>query len=175
MRLWTLQAPEVVAAVRASGGYRARWDLVTPNWHTAFRAMTVEMTRRGMDCAAAPPVWCWPGRALRAATVRTTANLLLGDHEWAHGRWLLKLAVPEQFTLVTSYGAWNDYLAHTMGFADGPDRMDWTGRPTWARDQLQVTIPELRREWIIRATPYPPDPETAARIAAAPELRVHES
>ncbi|WP_238815409.1 DUF3841 domain-containing protein [Nocardia brasiliensis] len=173
MRLWTLQAPEVVAAVRTSGRYRASWARVTPNWRTAFEAMTAEMARRGMDCADAPPVWCWPGRALRAAQVRTTANLLLGDHEWAHGRWLLKLDVPERCTLVTSYGAWNDYLAHTMGFADAPDQMDWSGTPTWKRDSRQVTIPELRREWLTRAVPYPPDQETAARIAADPDLRTH--
>lgn len=171
MRLWTLQAPEVVTAVRGSGGYRASWDLVSPNLRPAFRAMAAEMARRGIDCGDAPPVWCWPDRALRGATIRRTANALLSDHDWAHGRWLLKLDVPEGVTLATSYSAWNDYLAYTAGFLDGPDPMDWTGRLTTEWDQLQVTIPELRPEWIVRARPYRPDAATAARIAADPLLR----
>ncbi|WP_378731611.1 hypothetical protein [Nocardia brasiliensis] len=171
MRLWTLQAPEVVASVRSSGSYRARWDLISPNWHPAFRTMAEEMTRRGIDCGDAPPVWCWPGRGLRGSTVRRVANALLGDHEWAHGRWLLKLDVPDAVTFATSYAVWNDYLGYTGGFLDGPEQMDWSGQLTSEWDELQVTVPELRREWIIRAKPYQPDAETAARIAADPALR----
>ncbi|MEV6559109.1 hypothetical protein AB0M22_25570 [Nocardia sp. NPDC051756] len=171
MRLWTLQAPEVVAAVRASGRYRADWDLVSSNFRPTFRAMTDEMARRGIDCGDAPPVWCWPGRGLRRTPVRRTANALLGEHEWAHGRWLLKLRVPEAVTLSTSYSAWNDHLAYTLGDPYGTAEMDWSGRLHTDWDERQVTIPELRAEWIVRARPYPPDAETAARIAADPLLR----
>ncbi|WP_240772275.1 hypothetical protein [Nocardia sp. CS682] len=171
MRLWTLQAPEVVAAVRANGSYRASWELISPNLRPGFEIIAAEMARRGIDCEDAPPVWCWPGRGLRRSAIRRTANSLLGDHEWAHGRWLLKLDVPDELTLATSYAVWNDYLGYTCGFLDGPEQMDWTGRLTSKWDELQVTIPELRREWIVRARPYPPDAEIAARIAADPLLR----
>nr|WP_223885843.1 DUF3841 domain-containing protein [Nocardia colli] len=174
VRLWTLQAPEAVAAVRACGRYRADWDLVSANFRPAYRAMVDEMARRGIDCGDAPPVWCWPGRGLRGTAVRRTANSLLGDHEWAHGRWLLKLRVPEEFTLATSYSLWNDHLAHTFGDPDGLAEMDWTGRLHTDLDEHQVTIPELRSEWIVRARPYLPDAETAARIAADPLLRAPE-
>ncbi|MFI6998562.1 hypothetical protein [Nocardia sp. NPDC050175] len=174
MRLWTLQAPEVVAAVRESGCYRASWDLVSSNFRPAFRVMAAEMARRGIDCGDSPPVWCWPGRGLRGGSVRRTANALLGDHEWAHGRWLLKLRAPEACTLATSYSAWNDHLAHTLGDPDGAAEMDWTGRLYSDWDEQQVTIPELRSEWIVRARPYLPDAETAARIAADPLLRALE-
>ncbi|MFI6047538.1 DUF3841 domain-containing protein [Nocardia sp. NPDC051321] len=174
MRLWTLQAAEVVAAVRASGGYRASWELVSPNMRPAYAAMAAEMARRGIVCGDAPPIWCWPGRGLRGASVRRTTNALLGDHEWAHGRWLLKLRVPEACVLATSYSAWNDHLAYAFGDPDGTAEMDWTGllRSEW--DEQQVTIPELRSEWIVRARPYLPDAETAARIAADPLLRALE-
>ncbi|MFF3223615.1 hypothetical protein ACFYV7_12560 [Nocardia suismassiliense] len=84
---------------------------------------------------------------------------------------MLKLDVPDELTLATSYAVWNDYLGYTCGFLDGPEQMDWTGRLTSEWDELQVTIPELRREWIVRAKPYPPDADTAARIAADPLLR----
>lgn len=174
MRLWTLQAPEVVAAVRGSGRYRAGWDLVSSSLRPAFQDMAAEMARRGIDCGDAPPVWCWPGRGLRGAAIRNTANALLGDHEWAHGRWLLKLRVPEGCSLATSYSAWNDYLAYILGDPYGTAEMDWTGRLHSDWDEQQVTIPELRSEWIVRARPYPPDAATAARIAADPALRALE-
>ncbi|MFI6166951.1 hypothetical protein ACIBCN_09190 [Nocardia sp. NPDC051052] len=87
---------------------------------------------------------------------------------------MLKLRVPEACTLATSYSAWNDYLAYALGDPDGSAEMDWTGllRSEW--DEQQVTIPELRSEWIVRARPYLPDAETAARIAADPLLRALE-
>ncbi|WP_433655874.1 hypothetical protein ACQPW1_33210 [Nocardia sp. CA-128927] len=166
MRLWTLQAAEVVAAVRSSGFYRADWDLVSPNLRPVFQDMAAEMARRGIDCGDAPPIWCWPGPA-----IRRTANALLSDYEWAQGRWLLKLDVPDAVTFATSYSVWNDYLAYHLGSPNGIDRMDWTGQLTEKWDELQVTIPELRSDWIVRARPYRPDAETAARIAADPVLR----
>lgn len=167
MRLWTLQAPEVVAELRATGRYRGDWAVVQGNFRPAYRDVVAEMGRRGIDCAAAAPIWCWTS----GSPVRRTAGLLLGDHEWAHGRWLLALTVPDELTMATSYAVWNDYLGYTMGFLDGPERMDWAGTPVSAWDELQVTIPELRREWVRRARALPPDAETAARIAADPVLR----
>lgn len=171
VRLWTLQAPEVVATVRHSGVYRADWDLVVGNWRGAYADMVAEMGRRGIDCGGAPPVWCWPGRGWRRGAVRQSASMLLGDHEWAHGRWLLKLDVPAEVAMATSYAVWNDYLGYATGFQDQPERMDWSGRKTWEFDEIQVCIPELWREWVVRARPYPPDAETVARIEADPFLR----
>ncbi|MFQ6329289.1 hypothetical protein ACLMAL_24570 [Nocardia sp. CWNU-33] len=183
MRLWTLQAPEVVAAVRSDGRYLAEWDRVIVNWRPAFRAMVAEMRGRDIVCDSAPPIWCWPGRALRRNRIRQTANSLLGDDQWAHGIWLLKLDVPDSQTLATSYSRWNDYLGVTMdllrakGLSDGPAfapgaaPMNWGPELENEWDQPQVVIPELRCEWLLTARPYLPDPETAARIAADPLLR----
>lgn len=171
MRLWTLQAPEVVATLRSTGNYRADWELVTGNWCDAFRDMTAEMERRGMNCRGAPPIWCWPGRALHRGQVRDSARSLLSYPEWVHGRWLLKLDVPDELALATSYAVWNDYLGYTTGFQDGPEQMDWSGQRTSEWDELQVTIPELRSEWVVRARPYPPDADTVAAIRADPDLR----
>ncbi|WP_244976016.1 DUF3841 domain-containing protein [Nocardia huaxiensis] len=161
MRLWTLQAPEVVHTLRSTGVYRADWALVTGNWKRAFQDMVDEMARRGIDCHGAPPVWCWTVHS----PFHRTATSLLGYPDWLHGRWLLTLDVPDALTLPTSYAVWNDYLGHTMGFADEPTAMDWSGRRTWKYDELQVTIPELRLDWVLRAGEYPPDPETAAAAA----------
>ncbi|WP_228001379.1 hypothetical protein [Nocardia australiensis] len=186
MRLWTLQAPEVVAAVRHEGRYLAEWDRVVVNCRPAFRAVVSEMERRDIDCHSAPPVWCWPGRALRRNSIRHTANALLGDDQWARGVWLLKLDVPESVTLTTSYSRWNDYLDVTMrmlrdkGISDGPAfaaaaaPMDWGAELDSKWDRPQVVIPEVRDEWVLRARPFPPDDETSARIAADPLLRVRD-
>ncbi|GAB2633027.1 DUF3841 domain-containing protein [Nocardia goodfellowii] len=175
MRLWTLQAPEVVRALRSAGSYQADWELVIPNWRPAFQDMVEEMRRRGIDCAAAPPIWCWRGRARQRRAVRSTANSLLGDHEWAHGRWLLTLDVPDKQILATSYAAWNDYLGFRGGYAtdlvEGPHRMDWTTRLHSPWDAMQYTIPELRLDWLVRARAYPPDTATTARILADPYCR----
>ncbi|SFN65318.1 Uncharacterised protein [Nocardia asteroides] len=73
--------------------------------------------------------------------------------------------------MATSYAVWNDYLGYATGFQDQPERMDWSGRKTWEFDEIQVCIPELWREWVVRARPYPPDAETVARIEADPFLR----
>ncbi|MEU3014981.1 hypothetical protein [Nocardia asteroides] len=52
--------------------------------------------------------------------------------------------------MATSYAVWNDYLGYATGFQDQPERMDWSGRKTWEFDEIQVCIPELRREWVVR-------------------------
>ncbi|MEU8899700.1 hypothetical protein [Nocardia sp. NPDC048505] len=175
MRLWTLQAPEAVDALRAHGAYRADWSRVTGNWHTAFADMAAEMGRRGIDCAGAPPIWCWRGRARQRRAVRSVASLLLSHYEWAHGRWLITLRVPDRLILTSSYGAWNDYLGfrggYDSGLVEGPHRMDWTPAPQSRWDEMQYTIPELRAEWVIRARPYPPDTETLAAVLADPYCR----
>lgn len=161
----------MVAAVRGDGCYRAGWELVVGNWRGAYGEMVAEMGRRGIDCGGAAPVWCWPGRAWRRGAVRTSARMLLGDHEWAHGRWLLRLDVPDEVTLATSYAVWNEYLGYATGFQDQPERMDWSGRKTWEFDEIQVCVPELRREWVVGARPYPPEADIVARIEADPLLR----
>lgn len=164
VRLWTLQAPEVVAALHAEGEYLADWATVPGDYGPAYRAVVAEMARRGIDSAGAPPIWCWTWRS----PLRLTANLLLSDQDWAHGRWLLALDAPDRLTLSTSYAGWNDYLCYTMGFAEETVEMDWSGRLLSAVDQPQVTLPELRADWVLWAREFPPDAETVARIAANP-------
>ncbi|MCM6776648.1 hypothetical protein NDR87_22810 [Nocardia sp. CDC159] len=174
MRVWTLQAPEVASALRRTGRYRPDWDRVPVNWRIAYGDMLIEMRRRGIDCGDGPPVWCWPGRARPRKQVRMTANLLLGDDQWARGVDLLELDIPNELTVTTSYGRWNDHLERTMSLtaAEKPCRMDWRPTPVHDYDALQVVVPELRREWLVRVRPYPPDAETAARIATDPDLAV---
>ncbi|MFC9895831.1 hypothetical protein ACFVMC_19260 [Nocardia sp. NPDC127579] len=175
MRLWTLQAPEVVTALETTGHFRAEWDRVDRSFRTAYQDMVVEMGRRGIDCAAAPPIWCWHGRARQRRAARQTANLLLSYPEWAHGRWLLTLRVPDRLVLSTSYALWCDYLGFRGGIdrdmVEGPHRMDWRARQQTPWDTLQYTIPELRREWVIRARPYPPDSYALEQIMADPYCR----
>ena len=67
------------------------------------------MTARGIDCQGAPPAWAWPGWVSPKQALYT-ADLLLGLDQWAHGVVMLRLAVPDDQILCTSYHAWNDFL-----------------------------------------------------------------
>lgn len=182
MRMWTLQAPEVAAVLSKDGCYRAEWGRVPPNCRRAYLAMAEQMRAGGINCGEAPPVWCWPGRALRRSRTRMTANLLLGLDQWAHGVVLLRLDVPSRLAVTTSYSRWNDYLRDVVELEVGREvevgdgrsgpadasavaTMDWEAELVGELDQAQITIPEVRREWVTRIRRYPPDAETAQLIA----------
>lgn len=118
------------------------------------------------------------------------ANLLLGLDQWAHGVVLLRLDVPARLAVTTSYSRWNDYLVDVVEF--GPEHevadgwsgpadasavatMDWEAGLVGELDQAQITIPEVRREWVTRIRRYPPDAETAQLIAADRQLSRSDS
>jgi hypothetical protein len=109
VKLWTVQAPEFAAQLARGYKYSAGWALVPRSWAGAYEVMTAEMTARGVDCQGAPPVWAWPGWASPKQALYT-ADLLLGFDQWAHGVVMLRLAVPDDQILCTSYHAWNDFL-----------------------------------------------------------------
>jgi hypothetical protein len=54
-------------------------------------------------------VWAWQGWASPKQALYV-ADLLLGLDQWAHGVVMLRLAVPDDQVLCTSYHAWNDFL-----------------------------------------------------------------
>jgi hypothetical protein len=113
VKLWTLQAPEVAAQLARGIDYRAGWARVIPSWIGAYEVMTAEMTARGIDCYGVPPAWAWPGWASPKQALYT-AELLLRFDQWAHGVVMLRLAVPDDQILCTSYAAWNDFLGPTV-------------------------------------------------------------
>jgi hypothetical protein len=166
VKLWTVQAPEVAAQLARSSNYSASWARVQPSWVGAYEVMTVEMTARGVDCQGAPPVWAWPGWASPKQALYT-ADLLLGFDQWAHGVVMLRLAVPDDQILCTSYHAWNDFLNPESQ----PATMDFRGVLLSKDDCLQATIPQIKARWVRRARPMPIPRDTRRQILRDPYFR----
>jgi hypothetical protein len=170
VKLWTVQAPEVAARLASGFDYRAGWALVSPPWVGAYQVMTAEMTARGVDCHGAPPVWAWPGWASPKQALYT-AEMLLSVLQWAHGVVMLRLAVPDDQVLCTSYFAWNDFLDPAMNRGGLPPTMDFRGVLLSKYDCLQATIPQIKARWVRRARPMPMSRYTRRLIACDPDLR----
>lgn len=166
MKLWTVQAPEVAAQLARGSNYSAAWARVEPSWIGAYELMTAEMTARGIDCQGAPPAWAWPGWASPKQALYT-ADLLLGLDQWAHGVVILRLAVPDDQILCTSYHAWNDFLNPERQ----PATMDFRGMLLSKNDSLQATIPQIKVRWVRRARPLPTSRDTRRQILRDPYLR----
>jgi hypothetical protein len=130
--------------------------------------MTAEMAARGIDCRGAPPAWAWPGWASPKDALYV-ADFLLGLDQWVHGVVMLRLAVPDDQVLCTSYHAWNDFL--------NPDEngqrpaMDFRGVPLSRYDSLQATIPQIRARWVRRARPMTMPKSARREILRDPYLR----
>jgi hypothetical protein len=132
--------------------------------------MTAEMTARGIDCHGAPPAWAWPGWASPKQALYTAA-LLLGFDQWAHGVVMLRLAVPDDQILCTSYAAWNDFLGPTVNRDGQPATMDFRGVLLSKYDNLQTTIPQIKARWVRRARPMTMSRYTRRQILRDPNLR----
>jgi hypothetical protein len=170
VKLWTIQAPEVAAQLTRRNNYRASWSRVMPSWIGAYEVMAAEMTARGIDCQGAPPAWAWPGWASPKQALYT-ADLLLGLDQWAHGVVMLRLAVPDDQVLCTSYKAWNDFLNPEVNRDGQPAAMDFRGVLLSKYDCLQATIPEIKARWVRRARPMPMSRGTRRQVLRDPYLR----
>ena len=83
MRVWTIQAPEVLAALRAGNDWRADARSCDPSWAHAYRWMAAQMaTRLGAPVMARQmPVWLWcqwRGAARPRPDLRTRGHLPSG-------------------------------------------------------------------------------------------------
>jgi hypothetical protein len=170
VKLWTIQAPEVAAQLACGRNYRADWARVDPSWIGAYEVMTAEMTARGINCQGAPPAWAWPGWATPKQALYT-ADLLLGLDQWAHGVVMLRLAVPDDQVLCTSYAAWNDFMLPAVDRDGRPAAMDFRGVLLSKYDSLQATIPQIKARWVRRARPMPMPRETRRQVLRDPYLR----
>lgn len=153
MKVWTVQAPEVAKVLISGTDYRADWERVSASLVAPYRVMTQEMKERGIDCNGAPPVWTWQGWAAPGEMMHE-ADMLLGADQWAHGVVALRLSVPDEQALATSYTAWNDFIEPWITGAE-PAAMDFRGIKLEERDTLQVTIPLIKARWLRRVRPLP--------------------
>ena len=95
------------------------------------------------------------------------ADLLLGLDQWAHGVVMLRLAVPDDRILYTSYHAWNAFLNPESQ----PATMDFRGVLLSKYDCLQAAIPQIKARWVRRARPMPMPRDTRRQILRDPYLR----
>jgi hypothetical protein len=170
VKLWTVQAHEVAAQLAAGTDYRADWARVDQMWAGAYAVMTAEMAARGIDCGGAPPVWAWPGWA-SPKQVRYDAEMLPSVFDWAHGMVMLRLAVPADQVLCTSYAAWNEFLDRVVNRPEPHDPMDYRGVLLSGYDCLQATIPQIKARWVRRAKPLPMPRHVRRQILRRPDYR----
>ena len=111
-------------------------------------------------------MWAWTGWASPKQAL-FTADLLLGPDEWARGVVMLRLAVPDDQVLCTSYHAWNDFLNPGNELT----AMDFRGVLLSRWDCLQATIPRIRARWVRRVRPMPMPRGTRRQILRDPDRR----
>lgn len=103
MRLWTVQLRAVIEELERTGFLVGDWKYVEPSWRPAYRVMTDEMLRRGIDCEGRPPVWAWMGADSGEENVLMTARMLLSDADFDSGVGVVDVEVPDELVLRTSY------------------------------------------------------------------------
>jgi hypothetical protein len=80
---------------------------------------------------------------------------------------MLRLAVPDDQILCTSYHAWNDFLNPESQLA----AMGFRGVLLSKYDCLQATIPQIKARWVCRARPMPIPRATPRQILRNPDWR----
>ena len=80
---------------------------------------------------------------------------------------MLRLAVPDDQILCTSYHAWNDFLNPENQLAT----MDFRGVLLSKDDCLQATIPQIKARSVRRARPMPMPRDTRRQILRNPHFR----
>lgn len=140
MRVWTIQAPEVLAVLRSGSVWRAGESRVEPAWIPAYRWMAREMRDR-LGAPQIPNqapiwVWCqWRGVSRRRPDLRSRGHLPTG----ATGV-RIELELDEERVLYSDFDLWHyalngwylpESLADEVEFEARPDRRRIT--PSWRR------------------------------------------
>lgn len=116
--------------------------------------MSNELTRlKGWD-AQHPPIWAWHKNfGKRSSPGKLVARLLLSDCEIERGVYRIKLTVPPEWAVVSSYGIWNDALCHCTdhgSIPENPFREMFFPEVIAKDDDTQACLPFIEREWIKR-------------------------
>lgn len=148
--------------------YRAGWRRggeANP-WNHAYRWMSREMSRRGLQTYGHAPVWAWPmSPLLGGPPTFTTADALLGEPEFRAGTWVMELCVPDHMCLRSCYRWWNGVIDDFLvGHTSGGRRYQLYDPPLYRvaspmqPDDLQFCLPFIDRRWVRTMRPLPQRP-----------------
>ncbi len=161
MKLWTFQSHLSITEFQAKGILTAQWERYrSPNWKRAYHWMRDQMEFEGIDCNGNAPIWAWHscgGIYGKSPTLGDASNLL-SLMEIKDGVKTIELEVPDEFVLLSSYGAWNsevlDYFIIgaedvTLPLQKRNDLFHITPQNLKDYDSIQATLPFLRLEWLV--------------------------
>ncbi len=153
VNLWTFQSPAATELIQSSTRYHASWEFAT-SWEPAYRWMGNELKRlKGWDTQY-PPVWTWyKCNHQRRAPGKGVARALLSELQIEQGVYLIKLDVPKEWMLLSSYRIWNEALDHCIdhgSIPENPFRKMFSPEEIAKDDDTQTCLPFIEREWIKR-------------------------
>ena len=130
-----------------TGVLAGEWERVPGGLEAPYRAMVSAMERAGVGTGGRPPVWVWWGELRLIDAV----SLFDAEHELSAGFATVEFDAPADLVVASDYGRWNDFLAATLA---GQEHV-WEPCPDFAREPVQVCLPYLRAEWVLRVRPLP--------------------
>ncbi|MFO1207343.1 MAG: DUF3841 domain-containing protein [Burkholderiales bacterium] len=129
MRAWTIQSPEVFAALQAGRVWRARERQVPRDWLASYRWMADQM-REGLGPPTAPsqmPVWLWctwRGRSRPKPDLRATGHLPRGTRGVR-----IELNLDEARVLRSDFELWHYVMNGWYLPRSAQDERDFERRP----------------------------------------------
>lgn len=164
MRLWTFQFPNVLRILRRDGAYRPRWSQVQwvgEAWVLAYHWMVDEMIERRLLRHRIAPIWAWYRAPDDMPPGQSSADSLFGPIDREVVR--LELNVPEQFVLISDYGAWDDVTSLAFDSLKARQKLivpesirakvfatnDLPKRSDLEYVELQACLPELRWRHVV--------------------------
>lgn len=176
VRLWTFQHIDQFHNLWRDGVMRGSWSHVDSRDNVAYRYMCREMENRHLDCDGAPPVWAFHScDAFQRMPDHDIASMLLSTHDLASGNIvMLSLLCPSSKILLSCYSAWCNLVYFEMPDMDELDRQrqlfDFNPYHIDGDQQIQATLPFIRKEWLMQVNPVILDKNDNARILDATHI-----
>ncbi|MEZ4883351.1 MAG: DUF3841 domain-containing protein [Chitinophagales bacterium] len=165
MRLWTFQAKQSIEELLKEGILTAKWERYnSPTWKRAYEWMRDQMEMKSIDCKGNAPIWAWHscgGVYGKSPTLEDASNLL-SLLEIESGVQTIEFECPDEFALLSSYGAWNnevlDYFIIGVKEVILPTQklkelFEVSPQNLHESDSIQATLPFLLKEWVVDIRP----------------------
>ncbi|OJJ21303.1 hypothetical protein BKI52_12125 [marine bacterium AO1-C] len=167
MRLWSFQYKESVEELHQNGILTAQWSRypsegLSGKWKTAYQWIVRQMELKSIDCGEYAPIWAFHScMRYRRKPDKNDGTMLSFGYESEEGAQLLTFDCPDELVLLSDYGAWNkilDIFLETEAKEISPNLTqklyDLPNSETMDGENIQATIPFLKKEWLIEAEPF---------------------